>query len=110
MNKISAIDFWAKYSKEAISFYKHPELPLKLNLGLFFNVYFGKLTHHKFLDIKSNHVELMCENCIYINQPSAQICDTHIGIIKGQFDKKENCQVYNHIENNVCRIVFDATE
>ena len=113
MSKISVLDFWTKYSEGAIYFKKHPELPLNLNLNLFFNNYFGRLCLHNF-DIDANrHTKLVCKNCIHINQNSMEhICDSHIGIIKGQVEKITSTKllVKRIWNNNICNIEFYAKE
>jgi len=113
MSKISVLDFWTKYSEGAIHFRKHPELPLMLNLNLFFNNYFGRLCLHNFDIADKDHAKLICKNCIHINQPSSDhICDSHIGIIKGQVEKIASTKY--HVKriwnNNDCNIVFYAKE
>ena len=113
MNRISVLDFWEKYSEGVIHFKQHPELPLKINLNLFFNTYFGRLCVHHFDRVEKNHAKLTCTNCIHIHQNSlAHICDSHIGIVKGQIEKitSPKLLVKRIWENNVCHIAFDANE
>jgi len=113
MNKISVFDFWTRYSDGAICLKKHPELPLKLTLNLFFNNYFGRLCLHYFDIEDMNQINLTCKNCIHIYHSSLEhICDSHIGIIKGQVEKialtkYSMKRIWN---NNICKIVFDAKE
>ena len=113
MKKISVIDFWTKYSEGTIHFKKHPELPLNLNLNLFFNNYFGRLCLHNFDISNKDHTKIICKNCTHINQISLEhICDSHIGIIKGQVEKFTSTKY--HVKriwnNNICNIEFDAKE
>ena len=113
MSKISVLDFWTKYSMGAIHFNKHPELPLSLNLSLFFNNYFGRLCLHNFVFNDKAHVELTCKNCIHVNQISMEhICDSHIGIIKGQVEKIASTEflMKRNWNNNICNIEFYAKE
>ena len=113
MSKISVLDFWTKYSKGAIHFHKHPELPLKLNLNLFFNNYFGRLCTHHFETVDKTHTRLICKNCIHVNQISRKpVCDSHIGIIQGQVEKitATNFHTSRTWNDNLCNIVFDAKE
>jgi hypothetical protein len=113
MSKISVLDFWKKYSGSKIHFKKHPELPLNLNLNLFFNNYFGRLCSHRFEVHDKDHLKLICKNCIHINQPSLEhICDSHVGIIKGQVEKitSEKYSMKRIWNNNTCNIAFDAKE
>ena len=113
MSKISVSDFWTKYSEGAIRFKKHPELPLKLNLNLFFNNYFGRLCLHNFEIDDKNHVNLTCKDCIHINQIEMEhICDSHIGIIKGQMEKITSTKYHikRILTDNNCNIEFYAKE
>lgn len=110
MKKISVLDFWAKYSEGAIHFRKHPDLPLTLNLNLFFNNYFGRLCVHNFDMDDKGPVKLICKDCIHINQISVEhICDSHIGVVKGQIEKVTSTkyQVKRIWNNNICTVAFD---
>lgn len=106
LNKISVKDFWTKYSKDSIHFSKHPDLPLKLNIKIFFDAYFGKLTHHDFVNVTNNEVLLKCKNCVHITNPKHDVCSAHIGIIKGQIENLFDCNIdlLNSINENICTI------
>jgi hypothetical protein len=106
LNKISVKDFWQNYSMSTISFSKHQDLPLKLSLSVFFNIYFGKLTQHNFKILYESKILLECKNCIYCNNPRPDVCSTHIGIINGQINKLNQSQIdlVKIIHNNICTI------
>jgi len=106
VNKIIVKDFWAKYSRDAIYFSKDSILPIKLNLSMFFDAYFGRLTDHDFVTISRNAVLLECRNCIHISKPRLDVCSAHIGIIEGQIELLlSSCvDLKNSINENLCTI------
>ena len=113
MRKISVLDFWTNYSEGAIHFFMHPELSLRINLNMFFNSYFGRLCFHNFDFDENDHAKLICRNCIHINHILFEhICDSHIGIIKGQLEKISSTKYDTKRiwSDNNCNIVFYAKE
>lgn len=106
INIISVKDFWKKYSKDSILFSKHPDLPLKLNLTMFFDNYFGKLTQHDFITVNNNDILLECKNCVHVANIRPDICSAHIGIIIGQFENLFDTEIIleNTISKNICTI------
>ena len=106
IKKISTNDFWSNYSKVELHFCKHPDLPLKLNLNIFFDVYFGLLTQHKFITCNASEVLLNCENCVHVNSPKLDVCIAHIGIIQGQIETvlTSSLVLTQSIEDRICTI------
>ena len=105
-NKISSKDFWEKYSADAIHFSQHPELPLTLNLSVFFDVYFGKLARHYFIIANKNEILLNCKSCVHISNIKPEVCSAHIGVINGQINElfQSKMDLISSIKENICTI------
>ena len=114
MLKLSVIDFWNLYSKRQISYYHYKELSLRLSLNVFFDRIFGMLTRHKFLRVEKESIELICQDCPYILNEKEDICQAHMGILQGQFEKKyhELYYIQKTVNNNVCslKLVINKNE
>jgi predicted hydrocarbon binding protein len=105
-SKISIKEFWKRYSRNSIKFSKHPDLPLKLNLKIFINYYFGNLTNHEIDILNKDLVVLKCSNCINIENRKLDVCYAHTGIIEGQIENIFNVKIelFNYIDRNSCII------
>lgn len=93
IKKISIEEFWTQYSKNALNLEYDKALPQKLGYSVFFNGYFGNLTNHKFISTDKNDIKIICKNCKYIVNPIDAVCEAHIGILKGQFEKIQGVSV-----------------
>ncbi|MFC0878807.1 hypothetical protein ACE01N_19585 [Saccharicrinis sp. FJH2] len=104
IKKISIEEFWTQYSKNALKLEYDKALPQKLGYSVFFNGYFGNLTNHKFISTDRNEIKIICKNCKYTLNPINSICEAHIGILKGQFEKIHGTAVNIEklIMNNDC--------
>jgi len=106
MNQISVQDFWTLYSINQIEFKEYPDLSRKLSLNVFFDRIFGKLTRHKIVTMEKNQIQLQCLDCPYINNEITDVCDTHIGILRGQFNREYgymySCE--KTFRNNICHL------
>lgn len=92
-SKISIKEFWTQYSKNALNLEYDKALPQRLGYCVYFNGYFGNLTNHEFISTDKNEIKIICKNCKYSVNPNNSVCEAHIGILKGQFEKIQGVAV-----------------
>lgn len=107
MDKLTIREFWCLHSKQ-YGYTPTPELPERLSYGIFFDILFGKLVRHKILALKEGEVLVECMNCLNIANSQYDVCEAHIGILQGQFEKNfsMNYKGVKSIDNGICRLRY----
>ena len=108
LNTISVLEFWRKYSLGQIVIQDNKDLPLRLNHGMAFDGLFGSLALHKIVSERSDEIQLECAKCKNMVEGRSDICESHLGIIQGQFERLNNRTYSCHkkFERDICHIVL----
>ena len=112
METLTIRRFWKLYSKNQFEYEAIHELPKVLSYGVFFDQLFGKLTRHKFRKIENHKITIECLNCQYVLHEKKDVCETHIGILQGQFEKKLRSKFspLKTVIDNTCMLNFKAKD
>ena len=90
MNTITVENFWELYGKNHGQLSLSANLPPELSFGAFFDQVFGNLTRHDVRTVSQKRIHVVCTDCLYVKTTKSDICESHIGLIKGLLNTGDN--------------------
>ncbi|MEE9443211.1 MAG: hypothetical protein V3V99_11165 [candidate division Zixibacteria bacterium] len=112
MKALSSKDFWAEFAKRKLLLDKTDTIWLPLNAQLSLDKIFGELTSHRISEMTSKAIDISCINCSYARNGCTLICDGHMGIIQGLFEKEDgrHYNVEKAIIDGICHIKLEYAD
>jgi len=108
MSRISIAHFWERYAERFAGPGPPEELPPELGYGAVFDHLLGELTRHDVRVAADGFVHVVCVDCPYSEDPKEDICESHIGLLKGflKAGGRAASACKRTFTNNVCNLVF----
>lgn len=92
---LSVRDFWKDLSRRQFCLRPAGGLSEKLAYAALFDQLFGGLTRHRLVVLAPDRIVIDCLDCDHARSaPGNDVCETHIGIVQGQFERRFGCRAH----------------
>lgn len=104
--------FWSRFSRRQFDLEIPVGLAAPLGYASLFDQLFGRLVTHRVEELSASRSRLRCTGCDQVKLPLTDVCETHIGVIAGQLERRFGKPVtaQRRVASGICHMVFERRQ